>query len=127
MNTLILFVFLASFARCTLATVSTTSYELCTTKYGTSSKNPVPSSTYSLALTFYATLKITSTPLTTVTPAPKTTTLTGTQTVRASVANTTVTSTLTSTETDTSTVTRKSMEFTQSAIHDRWLELMSDS
>ena len=106
MKTLILFV-LFVFARYTLATVSSTSYQLCTTKYGTSSKNPVPSSTYSLALTFHPTLVITSTPLTTVTPAPKTTVLTNTQIVRASVAYTTLTSTLTSTKTYTSTVTRK--------------------
>ncbi len=98
---------LALFARCTLATVSSTSYELCTTQFGTSPKTPVPSTTYILALTFHPTLVVKSTPVTTVTPAPATTTVTYTKSVTSNVASTVVTSTSTAIVISTSTLTSK--------------------
>ena len=111
MAPLISYGLLALFARCTLATVSSTSYQLCTTKFGPSPKTPVPSTTYSLTLTFHPTLVIKSTPVTTVIPTPTTTTVTYTQSVTTSVANTVMTSTSTSTVIDTSTTTRKLLPY----------------
>lgn len=81
MALIFLYALFTLFARCTPATVSSTSYQLCTTKYGITSKTPVPSTTYSLSLTFHPTLKTTTTPVVTVKPPPTTTIVTYTQSI----------------------------------------------
>lgn len=88
MTPIISYALFAFFARCAFATVFSTSYELCTTKYGIHPTTPVPTTTYSLALTLHPTLKTTVTPVITLTPVPTTATVTYTQSVTVSTTTT---------------------------------------
>ena len=69
-----------------LATASTTTYELCTTKYGTKSVAQPGSTTYALRTTVFETQVRTTTPVKTITPVGKTITV-----YQPAVAFTTVT------------------------------------
>ncbi|KAL8792144.1 MAG: hypothetical protein Q9195_005240 [Heterodermia aff. obscurata] len=105
------FVFLFLFALIhRFGLVSALSQQLCTTKEGTKSVKPVPSTTYALTITLTKGVLITSTPSTTITPKPVTTTVSTTnvvtQTTTAPANTDTVTVTTTETiDTDTDTIT----------------------
>ena len=80
---------------------STKTLQACTTLLGKSSKSPVPTASIALTFTSKAVVKSTSTPVTTITPAPGTT-----------LISTTLTSTTTSTlvqQTDTFSSTQTSV------------------
>ncbi|KAL8786152.1 MAG: hypothetical protein Q9195_008323 [Heterodermia aff. obscurata] len=100
------------------AVVSALSQQLCTTKQGTKSVKPVPSTTYALTITLTKTVLITSTPSTTTTPKAVTSTVSttnvvtqtttapaNTNTVTITTTNITGTETITGTTTQTTTAT----------------------
>ncbi|KAI9844667.1 MAG: hypothetical protein M1837_005409 [Sclerophora amabilis] len=75
---------------------STKSLVLCTTLLGGVSKNPVPSKTFALTVTSRATLSITSTPVSTITPPALTRTISETTTLTSTITNPQVTRTYSS-------------------------------
>jgi len=85
----------------TVAANSTEDFLLCTTLFGPVSKATVPTVTYALTLTSHATLKLTSTPSTTVTPPASTETASVTTTITSSLTEPQVTDTFSSTTTTT--------------------------
>ena len=82
---------------------TTKAVSLCTTLFGTASKSPVPTTIYGLTFTSRVTVKTTTTPKQTITPAPTTDTYSTTTTDTVTVTLPQVTDTFT--ETDTSTQT----------------------
>ena len=82
-----------------LATASSFSTQLCTTKVGTKSIKPVPSTTYALTITLTTTARVTSTPVTTTTPRAVTTTVSTTKVVTVTTTAPTNTGTITTTVT----------------------------
>ena len=81
------------------AAAASYSQQLCTTKMGTKSVKPVPSTTYALTLTLTTTARVTSTPVTTTTPKAVTTTVSATTVVTTTTTAPTVTGTVTTTVT----------------------------
>ena len=82
---------------------TTKAVSLCTTSYGTASKNPVPTITYGLTFTSRVTVKTTTTPKQTITPAPTTNTYSTTTTATITVTLPQATDTFTETDTLTQT------------------------
>ena len=82
---------------------TTKAVSLCTTLYGGTSKNPVPTTTYGLTLTSKVTVKSTSTPMQTITPAPTTNTYSTTTTNTVTVTLPQATDTFTEIDTLTQT------------------------
>ncbi|KAL8746314.1 MAG: hypothetical protein Q9190_001657 [Brigantiaea leucoxantha] len=84
---------------------STKSLQACTTLLGKSSRNPVPTVSVALTFTSKATLKSTSTPVTTLTPPPDTVTVSTTETDTTTTTLMQQTDTFFTTTTDTTTAT----------------------
>ena len=82
---------------------TTKAVSLCTTSFGTASKNPVPTTTYGLTLTSRVTVKTTTTPKQTITPAPTTNTYSTTTTATITVTLPQATDTFTEIDTLTQT------------------------
>ena len=82
-----------------IAAASAYTQELCTTKVGTKSIKPVPTTTYALTITLTKDVLVTVTPMTTVTPRAVTTTRSTTTVVTVTTTAPTNTDTITTTVT----------------------------
>ena len=82
-----------------LVEVSALSQQLCTTKQGTKSVKPVPSTTYALTITLTKNVQVTTTPLTTTIPQAVTTTVSTTTFVTVTTTAPANTNTVTTTTT----------------------------
>ncbi|KAL8660463.1 MAG: hypothetical protein Q9202_006544 [Teloschistes flavicans] len=106
MQWFVLFLALLGFVhQCIAASASVYTQQLCTTKVGTKSVKPVPSTTYALTVTLTKNIIVTSTPLTTITPKAVTSTITTSVATTVTVTGPPNTDTLTITQTDTGTST----------------------
>ncbi|KAI4233255.1 MAG: hypothetical protein LQ352_008270 [Teloschistes flavicans] len=106
MQWFVLFLALLGFVhQCIAASASVYTQQLCTTKVGTKSVKPVPSTTYALTVTLTKNIIVTSTPLTTITPKAVTSTITTSVATTVIVTGPPNTDTLTITQTDTATST----------------------
>ncbi|KAL9604764.1 MAG: hypothetical protein Q9219_000212 [cf. Caloplaca sp. 3 TL-2023] len=121
MQSFILFLSLLIFFNKFVA-AATYAQQLCTTKAGTKSISPVPTTTYALTITLTKNVRYISTPLSTITP-PATTTTVSTTTVEtvtttAPTNTDTITTTVTDTQrsTTTSTATETETETTSETI-----------
>ena len=100
---------------------TTKAISLCTTSYGKTSKNPVPTTTFGLTITSRVTVKTTSTPKQTITPPPTTNTYSTTTTNTVTVTLPQVTDTFTDTDTLTQTCKFQPARLQQSEPNQRYM------